>query len=129
MGESQTWNLIGYEVMITPEDLKVGNGTLHMKNEDEYIAEFFRFRTHAVINGEDTVLQSSSVAGNGINIAQDTTGSVESRGYVNNQGDAIRLHEINEIYMVVEWWDLDESERNSERIELYNDNKGSSFLN
>ena len=28
MGESESWNLTGYEIVITPEDFKAGFGTL-----------------------------------------------------------------------------------------------------
>ncbi|MFY3792493.1 hypothetical protein ACOQFO_12540 [Ureibacillus sp. MALMAid1270] len=40
-GESKTWKLIDYEVVITPESLKAGNGTLQMKNKNKFIVESF----------------------------------------------------------------------------------------
>lgn len=130
MGESQTWTLTGYEVVITPENFKAGNGTLNMKNENEYIADSFHFETHAVINGEDTVVHSGSASGAGVDIAEETTGAIEGGTYLNKDGNPITLNEVSNIYMIVEWWDIGKSESVKERIDLYiKPNKEQTFLN
>jgi hypothetical protein len=130
MGESQTWNLTGYEVMITPENFKAGNGTLKMKNANEYITDSFQFETHAVINGKDIVVHSGSVTGAGIDIAKKITGAIEGGAYLNKNGDPITLNEVSDIYMIVEWWDIGKSANVKERIDLYSkDSKEKTFLN
>ncbi|CRK84584.1 hypothetical protein [Neobacillus massiliamazoniensis] len=130
MGESQTWKLTGYEVMITPENFKAGNGTLKMKNANEYITDSFQFETHAVINGKDIVVHSGSANGAGIDIAKKTTGAIEGGVYLNKNGDPITLNEVSDIYMIVEWWDIGKSANVKERIDLYStDSKEKTFLN
>ena len=116
--------------MITPENFKAGNGTLTMKNENEYIADSFRFKTHTVINGEDVIVHAGSVYGEGIDIAKQTTGTIEGEVYLNKNRDPISLSEVSEIYMVVEWWEKGKRESVKERIDLFNkDSKENSFLN
>lgn len=129
-GESQTWNVTGYEVMLTPEVFKAGNGTLTMKNTEEYVADTFHFETHAVIDGEDVTVHSGSVAGAGIDIAEETTGAIEGDAYQNENGVSMTLKDISEMYLIVEWWDRGKSESEKERIELWNkDRKEETFLN
>lgn len=130
MGDSQTWGLTGYEVVITPKNFKAGNGTLKMKNENEYLADFFHFETHVVTNGKDLVVHSGSVSGTGIDIAEESTGTVEGGEYINEDGTPISLNDVSNIYMIIEWWDIGKSESMRERIELYNkSNKENTLLN
>ncbi|WP_391116985.1 hypothetical protein [Psychrobacillus sp. L3] len=135
-GESQTWSLTGYEVMITPENFKAGNGTLKMKNEEKYLSDFFQFETHAVINNEDFTVHSNSIefsspeTGDGIDIAEITTGAIESGKYLNEKGDPISLKEVNVIYMIVKWRDINKGAYANERIDLFvKPNKEETFLN
>ncbi len=128
VGESQNWNLTGYEVVITPESFKAGNGTLHMKNGNKSIVDSFYFETHVVINDNDVVLHTGAVTGAGIDIAEESTGAIEGGTYLNEDGTPITLNEINNIYMIVEWWSKSESAK--ERIDLYiKPNKEQSFFN
>ncbi|MFC2949226.1 hypothetical protein [Virgibacillus sediminis] len=123
MGESDTWELTGYEMMLTSDGEKAGNGKLSMKEVDEYISDSFSFRTHAVVGREDTVIHGSSVSGR-TDIAQQTTGTVEGKG-----GNPITLDNVSNIYMTVEWWDMDKNEKVQERIELYRKpENGGTFL-
>ncbi|MET4558874.1 hypothetical protein ABIA69_000017 [Lysinibacillus parviboronicapiens] len=128
MGESESWNLTGYEIVITPEDFKAGFGTLNMKNVNEYITDSFHFETHVVIDSDDSVVHSGSATG-GMNIAEITTDAIEGP-YLNKNGDSVTLKDINEIYVVVEWWDISKNESIKERIDLINKSKKEqSFLN
>ncbi|ALC85556.1 hypothetical protein AM499_06780 [Bacillus sp. FJAT-22090] len=127
MGESQTWNLTGYEVVITPESFKAGNGTLHVKNGNKSIADSFSFETHVVINDKDVVVHTGAVTSAGIDITEESTGAIEGGTYLNEDGTPITLTEINNIYMIVEWRGKSESAK--ERIDLYNKpNKEQTFL-
>ncbi|SFE75340.1 hypothetical protein [Alteribacillus iranensis] len=118
-GESDSWELSGYEVEITSETFKAGNGTLHMKNETDEASDFFHFETHVVMNGEDTVVHSGSVSGPGVDISEETTGAIESGAYLDENGEALTREDIADIYMIVEWWDPAAEENVHENIELY----------
>lgn len=129
MGESESWNLTSYEIVITPEDFKAGYGILNMKKENEYITDSFYFETHMVIDGEDTVVHSGSATSE-MNIAEKTTGAIEGATYLNENGDSVTFNDISEIYVVVEWWDISKNESIKERIDLINRSKiEQSFLN
>ena len=128
MGESQTWNLTGYEVEITPEKFKAGNGTLQVKDGDNSTVDSYYFQTHIVINNIDLVVHGGGVSTTGGTITEESTGAIEGGVYMNEEGKPITLNEINAIYMTVEWWD--KSERTKERIDLYTKpNEDHSFLN
>lgn len=130
IGESQAWTLTGYEVMITSENFKIGNGTLSMKNTNEYFTDSFQFSTYAVIDGTNTVVHSGSVNGAGIDIAKKSTGAIEGGAYINKKGEPVTLYEVSDIYMIVEWWDTGEHAYLKERINLYSkDRNEKTFLN
>lgn len=126
MGESQTWNLTGYEVVITPESFKAGNGTLHVKNGNKSIVDSFYFETHVVINDKDVVVHTGAVTSTGIDITEEPTAAIEGGTYLKENGTPITLNEINNIYMIVEWRGKSESAK--ERIDLYKPNKEQTFL-
>lgn len=113
MGESQTWELIDYEIMQTSDGKKAGNGKLKMKDENNYFTDSFSFHTHAVINGVDNRIHAGSVSGRS-DISEQTTGTIEGEGE-----NFISFDDIGNIYMIVEWWDSDENENVQERIDLY----------
>ena len=134
-GESETWSLTGYEMVISPDDFKVGNGILKMKNEGQSLADFHQNETHVVINGKDTkvhgniVTSSGPKAGDGMDIAEMPTGAIAGPNYINEEGDPISFKEIDAIYMVVEWRDVTKGEYRKEQIELYvKSNKENTFL-
>jgi len=116
MGESPTWNLSGYEIVITPESFKAGNGTLHLKNGNQSVG-FFYFKTHVVINDKDEVMHGGVVSSNVNDIVEVPTGAIEGGAYLNKDGTPITLNEISNIYMIVEWSYKGESAK--ERINLY----------
>lgn len=127
MGESDSWKLSGYEVDISPDGLKVGNGILSMKDHDEYKTDFFSFNTYVVIDGEETRIHAGSVSGPGIDIAKEMTGAIEDEKDHNQ--NPLSLDDVSQIYMTVEWWDVDKKEDVKERIDLYDEqNKEESFL-
>lgn len=128
MGESESWNLTGYEIVITPEDFKAGLGILNMKNVNEYMTDYFHFEAHVVIDSDDSVVHTDSATGE-MNIAEYTTGAIGGP-YLNKNGESVTLKDINEIYVVVEWWDISKNESIKERIDLFNKfKKEQSFLN
>ena len=122
MGDSETWNLTGYEVVITPESFKAGNGTLHVKNGIKSNVEFFYFETHLVMKDKDVVVHTGGVSSTGMDIEKELTGAIEGGAYLNEDGTPITLNEVNNIYMIVEWRDKSKSVK--ERINLYIKPKG-----
>src|SRR5690606_18392678 len=122
MGESHTWKLSGYEVIIKPDKIKAGNGVLNMKNENEYMTKSFYYGTHAVIDGVDTIIHAGSVTGEEVNIVEYTIGSIEGGTYFNKEGYPITLNDVSVIYMLVEWWDKETENTLMERINLYRNN-------
>ncbi|RSL30682.1 hypothetical protein D7Z54_24610 [Salibacterium salarium] len=120
--ESENWKLNGYEVEVTQENFKTGNGTLNMKNKSEYATDYFHFQTHAVINEEDRTVHSGSVTGPGIDISEETTGTTEGT-YLDKEGESITFNDVTDIYMIVEWWNPDKQEKVEERIDLYSKSK------
>ncbi|MFD2132421.1 hypothetical protein ACFSKI_14540 [Pseudogracilibacillus auburnensis] len=119
MGESENWNVTGYEILITPDEFKAGHGILKMKSKQEYITNFFHFETHVVINNEDLVIHSGSTSGLDIDIAEEFIGTIEGGAYFNDNGKPISPNDISEIYMIVEWWDSSNHVDVKERIDLY----------
>ncbi|MGF2614115.1 hypothetical protein FZC84_19220 [Rossellomorea vietnamensis] len=127
-GESKTWKLTGYEMEISPESFKAGNGTLIMKDAEEYNSDSIYFEAHAIINGKDFKVHTGSEAGTGIDIAENSTGSIEGGEYVNEAGRPITFNEVSNIYVVVEWRNMDKGESIKENIPLYtNSSKEDSF--
>src|SRR5699024_1135666 len=51
--ESEHWKLSGYEIMITSEGYKAGNGILQMKDVDERKEGFLSYDVYAVVGGEE----------------------------------------------------------------------------
>ncbi|MFD1361572.1 hypothetical protein [Lentibacillus salinarum] len=123
-GESDHWKLNSYEIVITPEGSKAGNGTLTMKNEDEHMADFFSFDTYAVVDGEKNRFHGRSISGQ-TDIAEQIIGTIEGE-----EEALTELSEVNEIYVVVNWNDDDADGDKEEVLVLYNkDKNGKTFLN
>lgn len=113
-GESEHWKLSGYEIVITPEGYKAGNGTLTMKDHAEHMAHFFSFDAYAVVDGEEDRFHGHSVSGEA-DIAEQIPGTIDG------DDEAMKeLSEIDEIYVVINWNDQDTDGDREERIVLYN---------
>lgn len=117
-GESENWIVNSYEITITKDSLKAGEGTLMMKSKIK--SDYLHIKVHAVINDEDQVIQEKAltVTGGNQDIAKIQTGSIEG-SYFNKEGEAINLDDIKNIYMVVEWRDPGSGDIVEEKIELH----------
>lgn len=113
MGESESWILENYEVMITEDEIKIGNGTLMMKHVDQYETDFFSFSTYIVKNDEEERVHGGSVSGQA-NLVEQTTGAIEG----SNSG-TFAFEDVQHIYIIVEWWDMEKGEDVSEQIHLF----------
>ncbi len=122
-GDSDNWRIENYQIEITSDSFKAGNGKLFMKGTDEYKTDSFSIEAHAIMNNEDKVISqfsSSAYTGDGMNIAgKQDTGAIDSGAYLNEDGDPITLDDINNVYVMVEWWDQDKEKDMEERIDLY----------
>lgn len=101
--------------------LKVGNGTLDMKGSSEYKTDYFYFKVHAVINGDDTVIQAKKVTGSETDVSQMNIGTVEGDAPLNKDGETIRIDDISDVYMTIEWKDMSQGKKIKERINLSNE--------
>ncbi len=117
MGESKTWELSGYEIELTPNSSKFGNGILTMKNTTEYSSDFFSFEVHATINNKDEVMQKHQSSGEQVNIATKKMGSIEGNELPSKNGDYISINELSDIYMIIKWNDQ-QGNKKEERINL-----------
>lgn len=115
--ESDHWKLNGYEIMITPEGYKAGNGILKMKDKDKQSEGFLSYDVYGSVDGEENKFQSGSVSGD-TDITEMTLGTIE--------GDEESLREfpkLDEIYMTITWNDEDTDGDQEEKIILYNKDK------
>lgn len=117
-GESQNWKLEAYEVTISPEVRKVGNGTLTMKTNSGYKTDYLSLEIHTVIDGQDKVVHQKQVAGE-TDIVQTKTGAIEGNVFLDKSGKPIELETVNDIYIVIKWRDRKENETVTEEIDLF----------
>lgn len=115
--ESDHWKLNGYEIMMTPEGYKAGNGILKMKDEAKQSEGFLSYDVYGSVDGEEIKFQSGSVSGD-TDITEMTLGTIE--------GDEESLREfpkLDEIYMTITWNDENTDSDQEEKIILYNKDK------
>lgn len=117
-GESESWKVDSYEVLIKPETFDVGNGNLTMKNKTEYRSDYLSIGVYAVIHNEDTVIQRSTVTGSELDISQTSMGASEGGTLINKNGEPVSLENISDIYMMIEWQDNDK--KKEEKVNLFN---------
>lgn len=114
--ESEHWKLSGYEIMITSEGYKAGNGILQMKDADEQKEGFLSYDVYAVVGGEENRFHGGSMSGNA-DINGVTTGTIDGEEELKESPN------IGEIYMTVTWSDADTDGAQKEKIVLYNKKK------
>lgn len=117
-GESESWKVDFYEILIKPETFDVGNGNLTMKNKTEYSSDYLSIGVYAVIDNEDTVVQRSTVTGSELDISQTSMGASEGGTLLNKNGEPVSLENISDIYMIIEWQDNDK--KKEEKVNLFN---------
>ncbi|WFT74157.1 hypothetical protein [Halobacillus naozhouensis] len=113
-GESESWKVKSYDIEMTPNMSRAGNGKVIMKDKTNYNTDLFSIRVHAVIDNNDKIIQGKSVTSSGgkIDIAQETTGTTEIT-------EPIPVDNINNIYMVIKWQDTNKNKTSEERINLF----------
>src|SRR5699024_948278 len=120
--ESEHWKLSGYEIMITSEGYKAGNGILKMKDADKRKEGFLSYDVYAVGGGDENRFHGGSMSGIA-DIDEVSTGTIDGERELNE------FPKIDEIYMTVTWSDADTDGDQKEKIILYNKEKsGESFL-
>lgn len=87
-----------------------------MKGESDYFTDSYNIRVYAVDDGKEKVIQGNSVSGNAVqDITQISIGTTES-----SDGKYLSPDKINNIYMTIEWKDLDSGQWLEEKIDLFN---------
>ncbi|KAA0547085.1 hypothetical protein FZW96_13975 [Bacillus sp. BGMRC 2118] len=119
VGESENWRVEGYELELTPEKLKVGNGIIINKYNRDYKTDYFSFHTHVVISAQDEIVHSGSVSGDMVHFEEKSTGTIEGETLLNGRGKSISLNDISEMYMVISWRDVEKGYDKEERINLF----------
>lgn len=118
MGESGNWIVNSYHVSLTSDVLKAGDGIIDMKGSTEYKTDYFYFEVHAVINGVDTVIQAKKITGSETDVAQINTGTIEGDAPLNKDGETIKMDDIGNIYMIIEWKDKTNDKKVKEKINI-----------
>ncbi|WP_245831882.1 hypothetical protein [Oceanobacillus senegalensis] len=117
-GESESWKVDSYEILIKPETFDVGNGNVTMKNKTEFSTDFFSIGVYAVIDNKDTVIQRRSVTGSESDISETSMGATEGGTLLNENGEPVSLENISDIYMIIEW--KDNKKTKEEKVDLFN---------
>lgn len=118
MGESQSWELEGYQVKMTPKTLKSGNGKLTYKpNPKGFATHFFEFNVHAIVNNQDKIIQHKSVTGPASYSKEFTTGSIKGPILTQNE-KPITAKDLSKIYAVIKW-ENNKDKIQKEKIVLY----------
>ncbi|GGD13575.1 hypothetical protein [Pontibacillus salipaludis] len=115
-GESKTWKVDSYEIIIKPETFKAGNGNLTMNKMNEYSTDFFNVKVVAVIANKDKVIQARSVSGSESDISQTSMGASGGGAFLYKN-----LEDINDIYMIIEWEEKNKTMK--EKIDLFSEEK------
>src|SRR5699024_3220639 len=74
-GEGEHWKLDGYEILMTPEGYKAGQGILKMKEQDEQREGFLSYDVYTLVGGEEERFHGGSVAGDA-DITEMNTGTI-----------------------------------------------------
>ncbi|WP_339322921.1 hypothetical protein [Paenibacillus sp. FSL W8-0194] len=101
-GESEHWQLQGYKLKIEGDTLFAGDGELHYKF-DEKITDRGSFRTVAVIDDKEIVLQETKIVSEGRNFNKQDTGKAELKVPMNNEREKITFINKDKIYGIIEW--------------------------
>ncbi|SIS46234.1 hypothetical protein [Salimicrobium flavidum] len=115
-GESETWEVDGYEMVVQQDEFKVGDGKITTKKGDGITADFFGMEVHAVHNGNDTIIHRKSSTGEDQNISQTETGSLEG-GRADFSSEKDYAEQLEDVYMLVTW--SKDGEEREETIDLY----------
>jgi len=105
LGEGVNWVVSGYEVKLTEENFKAGDGVVKRKGKEEYITDFVSYKTYAMINKKNELLHSASFSGSDIDVGSEVLGSIEGETYLNKDGTPIDRENISGFFMIVEWWE------------------------
>lgn len=114
-GESETWSVDGYELMIQGDRFQAGNGTITAEKEEEIIAYSFDMEVHTVHDGNDTIIHRTSSTGKGQDISQSETGRIEGSETIVSKN----AEQLEHVYMLIAW--RQDGEDMEEKIVLYDE--------
>lgn len=120
-GESDTWIVKEFTLQGGP-DLINAEARLEMKYAEEYQSHYFSYDAHVVIFNEDREIFGGSVIGgpgDTTNINKKHYLGIEGGSFIHENGSPVKQEDIDKIYIDVEWFDTEKSEKVKERISLY----------
>lgn len=100
-GDSDHWNLQGYEVKIEGNTLFAGNGELQYKLDEE-VKDNLLFKMVAQVGEKKVVLQEMKIVSSLRDFNNQDTGEAEV-DIPMNKGEEIILTDIDKYYAIVEW--------------------------
>ena len=105
-GESNAWELNNYEISFSTDLMEVGNGTISMKNDNNYLSDYLSYKVYATIEDKEEILQKHISTGEVMNeISTINLGSISGSPLINSEGEVISLDDLSNIYMVINWND------------------------
>ncbi|MGD6965620.1 hypothetical protein ACQCVP_04275 [Rossellomorea vietnamensis] len=120
-GESDNWRVKEFTLQGGPYHFNA-EGRLEMIHDEEYHSQYFSYNAHVVISNEDReILGGSLIGGPGdtTNINKEHNLRNEGGSFIHENGSPVKQGDIDKIYMDVEWFDTEKSEKVKERIRLY----------
>lgn len=118
--ETKSWKLSNFEIIITPEKIKVGNGKIYYLGNlnDIEDATFFDYKLYVDNLGGKQMIQNKTIAGPPIYDAGFIeTGSIESL-LIKNE-NKINIGNFKNIYAVIKW-ETKDGQIFEEKMNLWN---------
>lgn len=127
-GESETWK-VGNVKINTDEHLNISDSKIYMKNENEYLADYFKLSFHVVIKNipkrESRIHEYELDADNlpvlweddFLDISEMDTGD-SSPIYLTNFGKPVTINDIKQVYIDVQWKGENDNKLEEEKIIL-----------
>lgn len=127
-GDSETWKVVDVEIS-ADERLNIGEGTLYMKDETKFLADYFKLSFHVVLKNEidsDSRLHEYELEADNLpvlwdddvlDIAKMDTGW-SSPIFLTMFGRPVTMNNIKQVYIIVQWKGKNDHELQEEKIIL-----------
>jgi hypothetical protein len=89
-GESENWKIVDYEIEASPVLFRTYEGTLYMKGQDEFQADYFKVEVHVVFEGNRDIKKRFllNIQEENLEISKQSTGEflADKESYTNKMG-------------------------------------------
>lgn len=126
-GESENWKVENFGIEIIFDRFRTIEGTLSMKNQTEFLADYLDVKFEIKIKGKNTKVYHSKTLSSDVpytlnsdlNLAENTTGKISwLMNLTNKDGEPVKFEDIEQISLLVQWKGQNEKVFMVERIEL-----------